>query len=257
VLDQEVKNLAATIQQLEKIKTAGTETASLPKELHDPDPAIRRELYKDYMKQVMDVAGTNIKEKLKSAQISPPDIKLYEDLNEADEVAYYMNRAGGLQGVVAALAQARSPEGTLIIDAVSLQDYKTGAAGREGAVNVLSYLLKMTLDTQTLISFLYHLQEQDEYYFVESMDIKPKGTPRDDKQQVSVEAKIATTMVFQSQVQKQVQAVLAQAGKSTAVQGGGGGSWMMNLAQAMKKQQEKPQEEERKWYEFWKWFKKK
>jgi hypothetical protein len=112
----------------------------------------------------------------------------------------------------------------------------------------------MTLDTQTLISFLYHLQEQDEYYFIESMNIKPRGTPRDTKQQVSVEAKIGTTMVFQSQVQKQVQAVLAEAGKTTAK--GGGSSWMLRMAQGMKKQQEKPQEQERKWYEFWKLFKK-
>jgi len=254
VLQQEVQTLTGTIEELQKIKTAGTETTDLPAELHDPDPAIRRELYKDYMKQVMDVSSNKIKETLKNAQISPPDIALYQDLNNPDEVAYYMNRAGGLQGLASALAQSRSPGGTLIIDKLELEDYTTGSKRREGAVNIMRYALKMTLDTQTLISFLYNLHEQDSYYYVDEIEIRPRGAVRGPNPQLAVEAKVNTTMVFQSQVQQQVQAVIAQSGGSTT--NAIGGSWMAALAKGMKQTMDEDKSKDRKWYEFWKLFSK-
>jgi hypothetical protein len=257
ILEQEIQSLTAANQKLQKIKTIGTETESLPKELQDPDPAIRRELYKDYMKQVMEVAGNKLKEKLKNAQISPPDIKLYDDLQNADEVAYYMNRAGGLQGLTNALAQSKTPEGKLVIDELTLEDYATGNKRREGAVNIMSYLLKMTLDTQTLVSFLYNLHEQDAFYYIDHMEIKPRPTTRGASQEIGVEARINTTMIFKSQVQAQVKAMLAEAGKSVNSGGGGGGGWMQDLAMAMKRDMEAEKAKpKKKWYEFWKWFSK-
>lgn len=252
-VEQEIKNLRATIQQLEKVKTPGTETTSLPKELNDPEEAIRRELYKDYMKQVMDVAGGKIKERLKTAQISPPDLVLYEDLEQADEVAYYMNRAAGLQGIINALAKSRSPESILTIDNLAMEKYAEGIKRREGAVNVLSYLLKTTMDTQTLISFLYNLRDESGFYYIESMEIKPGKSARGSSPQLSVEARIDTTMIFKSQVEIQVRTVIAQASKPAAKAGGGGGGWMAEMAMAMKAEAERAKNRpKKKWYEFWK-----
>lgn len=254
VLQEEVKNLSRANDQLKKIQSVGTESSSLPKELQDPDPAIRREMYKDYMKTVMEAAEKKVKEKLKSAQIAPPDIKLYSDLQNADEVAYYMNRAGGLQGLINALAESHSKGGTLLIDSISFEDYATGNVRRDGAVNIMSYSLKMTLDTQTLVSFLYNLKDQDSYYFINQMDITPLGAARGPNQKLSVEARVNTTMVFQSQVQAQVKAVLAKVGRA---QKGGGGGWMLAAAGMAKKDLDANKgKSERKWYQFWKWFSK-
>jgi hypothetical protein len=257
-LEEEIQNLSTVLDDLKKIKTRGTEVGDLPPELNDPEEAIRRELYKDYMKQVMEVAGNNLKEKFKAGQISPPDLVLYEDLEKADEVAYYMNRAGGLTGIVEALSEAKTPVSTLVVDNITMEDYETGVQRREGAVNVLSYLLNMTIDTQTLISFIYHLRDQDNYYFLDEIEINPRLASRSStQQQLTVQARINTTMTFESLVKSQVQTVLAKADGSTgqAKRGGGG---LLALATAMKKQMEEDQKkgDEIKWYQFWKRFKK-
>jgi hypothetical protein len=257
-LEEEIQNLSNVLNDLKKIQTKGTEVGDLPSELNDPEEAIRRELYKDYMKQVMEVAGNKLKEKFKSGQISPPDLVLYEDLEKADEVAYYMNRAGGLTGIVEALAEAKTPESTLVVDNITLEDYETGIKRREGAVNVLSYLLNMTVDTQTLISFIYRLRDQENYNFLDEIEINPRMLSRSSgQQQLNVQARINTTMTFESLVKSQVQTVIAKANQGSA-KASSGGSGFFALAMAIKKQQEEDalKEEETKWYEFWKWFKK-
>ncbi len=257
VLQEEINNLQKVDRQLQKIKTPGKENTDFPKELNDPDPQIKAELFRDYMKQVMGVAENTVKEKLKSAQISPPDLKLYEDLNDADEASYYVNRANGLIGILDAMARSRSPNGTLVIDKITLEDYATGIKRREGAVNILSYLFKTTLDMQTLAALIYNLHEEDNYYFVDQIKILPRTSARGTTQQLSVEARINTTMVFQSQVQAQVQKILVQAQASTGKSSSSSGSWMAQLASSMKKQQDENKGKgERKWYQFWKWFSK-
>lgn len=258
-VEEEIQNLTVVLKDLEKIQAKGTEVRDLPPELNDPEEAIRRELYKDYMKQVMEVASNNLKEKFKAGQISPPDLVLYEDLERADEVAYYMNRAGGLTGIVDALAEAKTPASTLVVDSVTMENYETGIQRREGAVNVLSYLLNMTLDTQTLISFIYHLRDQNNYYFMDEIIINPRTTARGSTQQLSVQARINTTMTFESLVKSQVQTVLAKAKEGTGgIKSGGGGGGFARLARAMKEQMEedKKKGDEIKWYQFWKRFKK-
>jgi hypothetical protein len=256
VLQEEVVNLTKANEELQKLKTAGVERKNLPRELDDKDPEIRKELYRDYMKQVMEAAKNKVKDKLKSAQISPPDIDLFTDLKDADEVAYYMNRAAGLQGIVDALTKSRTSDGTLVFDKLTLEDFGPGMKRRQGAVNILNYQLKLTMDTQTLMSFLYNLREEPSYYFIESLEITPRSAVGGKKQQLSVDAKVDTTMVFQSQVQAQARAAAAKAatvGKPGARISGGGG-WMGQMAAAMKKQQEEEahKAKEKKWYQFWK-----
>jgi len=258
VLRQEINSLIKANEALKKIKTPGVETGDLPKELQDPDPEIRRELYRDYMKQVMESTESGIKTILKNAQISPPDIRLYAELDHADEAAYYMNRAAGLKGIAEAMAKARSSGGTIIFDKLFLEDYNTGKGRRTGAVNIMSYSVKLTIDTQALLSFLYNLQESESHYFIENMDITPRGIARSGSaQQLTVDARINTTMVFKSQVAAQVKAVAqAMGGQRGPTAGRRRGGGLMALGMGMKAQVEKEIEEEktRKWYEFWKWF---
>ncbi len=256
VLEQEIVNLKEANKALEKVKTVGVETSDLPKELQDPDREIRRELYRDYMKQVMDVAEDRIKGKLRSANIPPPEIRLYTELENADEAAYYLNRAGGLQGLVDAMTKVPADGGSIIFDKLFLEDYKEGIKHRSGAVNILRYAVKMTVDTQSLLSFLYHLQEEDSYYFIEDMTIQPRTSIRGaGPQQLNVEATINTTMVFKSQVEAQVKAAAAAAGVKVGQSRQGGGGWL-GLALGMQKQLEKEaeQDKQKKWYQFWKWF---
>lgn len=253
VLRQEVKSLVEANQALQKVKTAGYETSDLPDALEDPEPEIRKELYKEYMKPVMEISEDNIKNKLREARISPPEIDLYTELSNADEAAYYMNRAAGVQGIIDALTRAKPSGSTLVLDKVGFEDYDAGNKRREGAVNVMSYDLQMTMDTATLMSFLYHLREEDNYYFIERMQIIPRRG-LGGSQSLNIAARINTTMVFESQVKTQVRQAIAGASKPEGKRGGGG--WMADLARAMAQEREEALRagEEKKWWEFWKWF---
>ncbi|MBI5118708.1 hypothetical protein HZA56_19745 [Candidatus Poribacteria bacterium] len=250
-LQQEINVLVDANKALKKVKTPGTETSALPKELEDPDKEIRRELYRDYLKQVMDLAEDGMKEKLKTANIPPPDFELYTELDNAEEAAYYMNRAAGLKGLIEAIIKSRSSGSAVTLDYLTLENYEEGKKRREGAVNVINYALKMSMDTQSLVSFLYNLQAQDSFYYVEEMQLQPRGAGRGSGgAQLDITARINTTMVFQSQVNSQVQAAAAAI---TGGKGGGGGGLMSLFAAATQEvAAEQRRRSEKKWYQFWK-----
>jgi len=266
-LKEEVKNLTDATQSLQKLKTVGMETRDLPADLHDPDEEIRRELYRDYMKNAMETSENMIKDRLKQAKILPPNLQLYTQLEDADEAAYYTNRARGLQGIVNALAKTRAYGGNLLFEELKLQNYEEGKRNREGAVNILTYSMKMTMDTSNLVAFIYNLQEEDTYYYFKNMKISPRGAGRSGGggggggggQQLTVETTIATTMIFESQVKAQVEATAQALKRSTlGSSGGGGGKGLAALFAGMQQQMTKDEEyhSEKKWWEFWKWFKK-
>jgi hypothetical protein len=250
-LQQEITVLVEANKALKKVKVAGTETSDLPKELEDPDTEIRRELYRDYLKQVMDLAEDSLKQKLKNANIPPPDFNLYTELENADEAAYYMNRAAGLRGLIEAIVKSRASGSAMTLDYLTMENYEEGKTRREGAVNIVNYALKMTMDTQSLVSFLYNLQSQDSFYYVEEMQLLPRGAGRGSGgAQLDVTTRINTTMVFQSQVDSQVQAAAA------AITGGQnfstGGIMALFAAAAQEVAAEQQRRSEKKWYQFWK-----
>lgn len=253
-LQQEIESLKKANEALEKVKTPGKENSDFPKELDDPEPEIRVELFREYMKPVMDVTKDKIKEKLRNAQISPPEINLYADLRNADEAAYYTNRATGLQGLVDIMTEARRPDGAFVFDNVKLLDYTAGKSHREGAVNLLQYEIELTLDTKSLVSFLYELQDSDQFYYITDMKIEPRTVRRSAEQQLKVSATINTTMVFESKVAEQVKAAAAKVA-APQKKGTTGGGWMAMVASAMSESMEQEKDKpEKKWYEFWKWF---
>ncbi len=248
-LKEEIKNLKKTNEALEKVKKDGTEVADLPEELNDPDPEIRRELLRQYIGEVMEVTEKSLKRDLKDARISPPDIKLYTDLDNAAEAAYYMNRATGLRGIVDAMAKTQSEGNSVIFEKLILEDYETGKDRRSGAGNILSYQLKMTLDAKSLMALLYNLNETDAYYFVEDMAIESAGRGR---QTLSVDARINTVLVYRSEVEKQIKAGAAGGAAKKKKTGAVGG--FLALAFAMQEEAKKQVEAQKnkKWYEFWK-----
>ena len=257
-LEQEIESLIKANEAIKKVKTIGMETGDLPKDLHDPDEEIRRELYRDYMRSAMEASENIIKDKLKKAKILPPDLKLYTQLENADEAAYYTNRARGLQGIINALVKTRTYGGNLVFENLSLENYLEGKEHREGAVNVIYYSLKLTMDNRNLVSFLYNLQEEDSYYFVKDMKIEPRGGGRGGgTQQLSIETTINTTMVFESQVKAQVEAT-AKAMQRKVGTGTGELKGLAALFVGMQQQLEKDKEyhAQKKWWQFWKWFKK-
>lgn len=278
-LQQEIKNLKKATSALDSIKKAGVETKDLPKELKDPDPAIRKELYRDYIKEVMSATEENMKENLKNAGIASPDMKLYTQLSDALEATYYMNRAGGLQGIINSMVKTQSEGSTIVFDGLVLEDYKKGRKRREGAVNVISYFLEMTMDTESLMSLLYNLQEEDGFYYVHELRLEPVGKGRSrfgsgrsridsgrsmlgttgsqfgaSDEKLKVTARIDTILVFKSEVKKQVAKAAAKtfAKRGTKKQKIGGG--LLGLFAGMKKQIEKEKQKQasKKWYEFWK-----
>lgn len=258
VLKQEIKTLKRANNELEKMKKAGMETKDLPPELNDPDPAIRRELYRDYMREVMEVTEKTIKQQLSDAKITPPSIKLYDDLRTAEEAAYYMNRAGGLQGIVNAMgktqARAQAEGGNIVFQKLVLENYKKGMRRRREAINVLSYGLNMTMDVNSLMSFIYYLQEEDGYYFVDEMKIKPGVSRRGVALPIEVGAKISTLMVFKSQAKSQVKKAAAKTASARKKKKGRGGPMggLLGLAAGMKQTVREEKHREKKWYQFWK-----
>jgi hypothetical protein len=251
-LRTEVQNLVKANEAIKKVKTIGVETESLPAELHDPDEEIRRELYRDYMKSAMETSENTIKDKLKSAKIIPPDLNLYTQLDNADEAAYYTNRARGLQGIVNALVKTRTYGGNLIFDNLFLEDYNEGKKSREGAVNIIKYTLNLSMDTRNLVSFLYNLQEEDSYYFVEDMKIEPRGGGRGSStQQLSVETTINTTMVFESQVKAQVKATAEAIQRATGDAPPPSGLAALFLGMQEQLEEEERRLAEKKWWQFW------
>jgi hypothetical protein len=251
-LKEEVARLTEANNALQKLKTPGTETGQLPQTLNDPDPEIRKELYNEYMKPVMETSENVIKEKLKGARISPPELNLYTPLDTAEECAYYMNRAKGLMGFIDALANSRSPGGTLAISKIGLENYKDGSKRREGAVNIMSYDVALSMDTLTFVSFLYNLREGNNYYFFDEMNIVPRRGAGDNAQ-LDIEARLNTTMIFESQVKAQVQKIAAATAKGKVVGGG-----FMAIAAAMAQEREKAlrEQSEKKWWQVWKLFSK-
>jgi hypothetical protein len=257
VLKKELENLRKANRALEKLKKAGVETKDLPPELNDKDQAIRRELYRDYMKDVMDATEDRIKKQLRDAQISPPDLELYNNLQSAAEAAYYMNRAAGLQGIINAIGKTKTEDAAIAFDKLSLENYKQGQKGRKGAINILKYGVDMTMDVESLMSFIYHLKEEDGYYYIEQMDITPGATRRGARSQpLEINAKIGTLLVFKSEEKKQVkQAAAKTAARKKKKKGGGSGfGGLLGLAAAMKDtvKDEKAAARNKKWYEFWK-----
>ncbi|GAB4343687.1 MAG: hypothetical protein Kow0099_22390 [Candidatus Abyssubacteria bacterium] len=252
-LREEVAELTKANNALQKLKTAGTETNQLPKTLDDPDPEIRKELYNEYMKPVMETSEEIIKERLRSARISPPEIKLFSPLENAEEAAYYMNRAKGMMGLIDALANSKSPGGSIAIGKIELEEYEDAKRNkrREGAINIMSYDLKLTMDTLSFVSFLYNLREGDNFYYIEEMNLVPRRAAADNPQ-LEIQARINTTMVFQSQVQAQVKKIAAATGRA----GGKKLTGFMAIAGAMAKEREEyiKEQKERKWWQVWKMF---
>jgi hypothetical protein len=253
ILEEEIETLTQTNLALEKIRKMGLETDGLPKELEDPDPEIQIELYRDYISQVMDVQEENLKKDLKSALISPPDINLHADLSTAAEAAYYINRAGGLRGIVDAMAKTQSGGNNIIFDELTLENYDRGSNRRSATGNVLSYQLKMTLSAQSLMALIYNLQEAEGYYYFEDMTLEPAKGGRFDvkEQQLSVESTINTVLVYKSEAERRIQMAAditvkaSKGGPLTGVMG-------MMIAMQKKVDRELKAREEKKWYQFWK-----
>ncbi len=254
ILGEEIENLTQANLALEKVKKMGMETEGLPKELKDPDPEIEIELYRDYISKAMDVQEENLKKDLKSAKISPPDIDLHADLSTAAEAAYYINRAGGLRSIVDAMAKTQSGGNNIIFDQLALESYESGERRRSGTGNILSYQLNMTLSAQGLMAFIYNLQEADGYYYFEDMTLEPAKGGRFDvkKQQLSVESRINTVLVYKSEAERSIKAAAAIAVKKAS--GGGKLTGIMAMMVAMQKKVERElaEREEKKWYQFWK-----
>lgn len=270
----EIENLKQASKNLEKVKTAGVETSDLPKELNDPDPEIKKELYRDYMAEVMEVTEASLKGKLMDAKIPPPEFTLYNELASAEEAAYYMNRAAGLQGIIQAMEQTRAEGNSLVFNELKLEHYKQGSKRRKGAVNIMSYSLDVKMDTKTLLSFLYHLQNQDNYYFLEDLKLEPSGSrigmgapglKSSGGQALKVTTRINTTMIFKSAAKKQVKVAAAKAAVAkpdvVTKKAAGPTDWISAIAAAAAEEQKKEAEggsegKKKKWYEFWKWFRK-
>ncbi len=253
-LRKELEGLEKTSQALEKVKKLGVETQDLPNDLKDPDPEIQIELYRDYIEEVMKIAEENLRKELKSARIAPPDIELYSDLDNAAEAAYCMNRAGGLRGIIEAMARTRSEGHTIVFSELGIENYDAGKKRRSGTGNVLSYELDMKMNAQSLMAFMYNLREVDGYYFVENMNLVSAGGGRAGGRMLKVKARINTVLVYKSESEKQIKMGAASVGtggerKKTGPMGG-----FMGLAAAMKKSAEKEiaRGQDKKWYQFWK-----
>ncbi len=262
LLKTENLRLVQANKALEKIKTPGVEKSAFPKELQDKDPAIEKELFRNYMEHTMEAQKKTLTDTFKKAGISPPDIELYADLSHADEAAYYTNRAAGLKGISSALAKTSSLGNAVVVEDIQLESYGKSRAGSKGALNVLNYTLNMTMNAKALISFLYNLKEEQAYYYVEEIALEPgsKHSFRmDDKgggQNLSVSAKINTTMVFKSQITKAVSKAATQMARASKPSGrkGGGMGGIFGMAAGMQQTIEKEEERarEKKWWQFWK-----
>ena len=266
ILRQEFTNLQKANASLNKIKKPGIEAKDLPDEIKDPDPKLQVDILNEYMKEVMSVSEENITKDLEEIQIPAPDFKLYNKMYVFPEAAYYMNRANGLQGIINAIVRTKSETGGEITFAeLKLEDYKKGSRRREASRNVLSYSVEMTMNLQSLMSLMYNLQEEEGYYYVSNMTVKPAKSRRFSSGDASgdfkllVDARINTVMIFKSQMKsasRQAAGKSADAKQSAANLRARGGKFggLMALAGGMKKTATKEIQEaaDKKWYEFWK-----
>jgi hypothetical protein len=257
ILQQEIDSLETANRGFDKIKKPGVEAGDLPKELKDPDQQIRLELFRDYLKEVMSIAEQNIKSDLEEAGIVAPTLELYTELAHPQEAAYYMNRAGGLKGLVNTIIKTKSATNKKILfDSLEIEGYRAGTKRRAAAGNTLSYSVEMIMDMQSLMAFAYNLNEEDGYYFFEQMTIKPVPRRRTSGGEVVllVNARVNTVRIYKSEVMSAVKKAMkksAEASKKKASSGkltgflalavGGGGS-----------EGEGGGTSEKKWYEFWK-----
>ncbi len=258
ILSKEVENLSKASSAFDKIKKAGVESTDLPEELRDPDSQIRLELFRDYIKEVMSVSEKNILNDLTSVNITPPDIELYTQLDKYGEASYYMNRAGGLQGVINSLVRTQSgSKDKIIFDKLKIEDYDKGKDRKSAAGNVLSYFVGMTMDMDNLVSMIYNLQEEDGYYFVEEMSIKPSTRGRFDGGEVKllVDARINTVMIYRSEVESEVKRVMKKAGQADVQDVAGSalsGFFALAVGGERQIEEELERKKNKKWYEFWK-----
>ncbi len=264
VLRQELKNLGEANASLDKIKKPGLEADELPEEINDPDPEIRNALVNGYMKEVMSVTEQNMKQDLGAVKITAPDFKLYNRIDAFPEAAYYMNRANGLQGIINAIVKTQSTHvGQITFAELELEDYKKGFERRRASQNVLSYSMEMTMNVQSLMSLMYNLKEEEGYYFVSDMTIKPATSRRfssgDSSRDLKllVDARINTVMIFKSEVEKALKQAVeksATANERALRSRGGKVGGLMGLAVAMKRvaEEQAAREADKKWYEFWK-----
>jgi len=258
ILYAEVQSLEEANKALEKVKKAGRESEDLPEQLKDPDPKIKLELHRDFIKEVMASDEEKITKDLEGAEITPPDFKLYTELKYPGEAAYYMNRSDGLRGIVNSMVKAQSRGSDIIIDKLTLEDYAKGSKRRSAAGNVLSYFFVMTMDAKSLVSFMYNLKDEEGYYFVEEMTIKPATRGRfggSEDPKLLIDARINTVMIYKSEVEKEIKKGAAKAAEAKGrVLGDGKVTGFLALAMGMKKSAEKEVERaaNKKWYEFWK-----
>lgn len=260
-LRQELKNVGRANNALKKIKKPGLESDDLPKELKDPDPKIKIALVNDYLKEVMSVSEENIRTDLKDAGIDAPNFKLYTHLKYFPEAAYYMNRANGLQGVINAIVKTKTAtDSEITFNQLGLEGYARGIKRRESSRNVLSYSMQMTMDMQSLMVFMYNLQEEDGYYFVSSMNVRPAVSRRFSTQKTNslkllVDARINTVMIYKSRVIEDLKKAVASSSdaKKRTLQSGGKVTGFLALARGMTATAEKEAGgQEKKWWEFWK-----
>ena len=262
-LRQELKNVGRANNALKKIKKPGLESDDLPIELKDPDPKIRVALVNDYLQEDMSVSEENIRKDLDDAGIKAPNFKLYTHLKYFPEAAYYMNRANGLQGIINAIVKTKTAtDSEITFNVLGLEGYTRGIKRRESSRNVLSYSMQMTMDMQSLMVFMYNLQEEEGYYFVSSMNVRPTISRRfstqkkTDNLKLLVDTRINTVMIYKSQVIKDLKRAVASSSdaKKRSLQSSGGKvTGFMALARGMATSVEsKTSEQEKKWWEFWK-----
>jgi len=264
LLKTEVLRLIQANKTLERIKIPGVEKTDFPEELKDKDPAIEKELFRNYMEHTMDAQENALVNMFKEARIPPPDIELYEDLSHADEAAYYTNRAAGLKGIVSALAKTASQGNAIIVEDIEFEDYKKGRMRSKGVLNVLSYSLDMTVNAESMAAFLYNLKEEKGYYYVETIEMEPSSKHSFSKggdsggMNLSVSAKINTTMVFESKIKRAVSKATTRMIKAAGKRPGGGakkGSGMggiFGMASGMQStlSEEEERARQKKWWQF-------
>jgi hypothetical protein len=257
-LKLEINNLGKANAALSRIKRPGMEEKDLPPELLDPDLRIRKALFDEYNKMVMEGELKNIKAALEDAKIDAPEIKLHTPLLSTVELPYYFNRQTGLQGIVNALikTQANSND-KILFQELGLEDYNKGSLRSKGAQNVLSYLMEMTMDMNNLISFIYNLNDEEGYYYVEKINVKPATRQRFGTQDVKllVDARINTVMIYKSAALKELKKAVAKSELASKRQSTGGKvTGFMALAAGIQKATERELERKanKKWYEFWK-----
>jgi hypothetical protein len=258
-LRQEISNLGKANRALSRIKRPGTEMKDLPDELKDPDPQIRKALFDEYNSMLMKSEQESIEAALKEAKIEPPDFSLHSNLKGTHEVPYYINRKTGLQGIINALIKTQAASNDKILfQELGLENYAKGLNRRRASINVLSYFMQMTMDMDNLTSFLYNLNEEEGYYYVEEMTIKPATRQRFGGRDAKllVDARINTILIYQSEVAKDLRMAVEKSAKQSTARvsksGKVGGFLSLASGTARTAERELERQKNKKWYEFWK-----